>query len=545
MSPRGMRTRRPRIRVWYARAVLLVVLTIGATTVDHYSTAGDGPKECVVQVRPAAPEVVERIAAPYAGLVQRGGTVNDASCVNAVAVHGVARPRTVREVRQALTYAEAHDLKVAVGGTRHSMGGQASYPGGLVLDMRDLSSVVVDADRGTVRVGTGATWKSVLETLHPQGLSVAAMPGIDILSVGGTVSVNAHGADFRTGSLAPSVRSLLLVTADGTSRRVSRDHDPELFRAAIGGYGLFGVIVEVELETVPDEVYRFGQRLVATTDFARVFEHEVVPDEDVRMMYAHLSTSPGSFLDEAILYTYRRVDDPGVTVPPLAEDPDSRVARLVLNVARHGGMGQRVKWASQRHLLPHLRRCETSRNAALAAAEACLVSRNQGLYNGLRLLDNDLTTYTDVLHEYFLPPEELAGFLAAAKAELQGHDAQLLSASIRSVERSETLLSYAPEHRLSVVLYLSQRVSTAGHADMADLTRRLVALALDHGGTFYLPYQQHYSRAEVDRGYPTIDAFLELKRERDPGERFMNSLGLMLRERRPAASRAAGQPPRG
>ena len=57
----------------------------------------------------------------------------------------------------------------------------------------------------------------VLETLHPQGLSVAAMPGIDILSVGGTVSVNAHGADFRTGSLAPSIRSLLLVTADGTS----------------------------------------------------------------------------------------------------------------------------------------------------------------------------------------------------------------------------------------------------------------------------------------------------------------------------------------
>ena len=49
-------------------------------------------------MRPAAPEVVERIASPYAGLVQRGGTVNDASCVNAVPVHGVARPRTVREV---------------------------------------------------------------------------------------------------------------------------------------------------------------------------------------------------------------------------------------------------------------------------------------------------------------------------------------------------------------------------------------------------------------------------------------------------------------
>ncbi|MBD3925382.1 FAD-binding oxidoreductase [Nocardioides cavernae] len=519
-----MRTRRPTVRVWYARAVLLVLLVLCLQTIDHWSTVGDGSRDCLVQVRPASPEVAHRIDAPFAGLVQRGGTVNDASCVNAVPVHGVVRPTSVTEVQEALSYARDHGLKVAVGGTRHSMGGQASYPGGLVLDMTGMSSTAVDADRGTVRVGAGAPWKHVLEALHDEGLSVAAMPGIDILSVGGTVSVNAHGADFRTGSLAPTVRSLLIVTADGIAHRVSRDADPQLFRAAIGGYGLFGVIVEVELETVPDEVYRFEQRLVPTADVARVFEEELVPDDDVRMMYGHLSTSPGSFLDEVILYSYRRVDGPAVTVPPLHADQDSRVARLVLNVARTGRIGQRVKWSAQRHLLPHLRRCETSRNAALRAAEACLVSRNQSLYNGLMLLDNDLAQYTDVLHEYFLPPEELAGFLADARVELRAHDAQLLSASIRSVERSETLLSYAPDHRLSVVLYLSQEVSSAGHADMADLTRRLVAPALAHGGTFYLPYQQHYSRADLERGYPQIDSFFALKSERDPELLFMNSL---------------------
>lgn len=518
------RTGGQRVRVWYARTMLLVLLTLGITTLDHWSAAGDGEKDCVVQVRAASPEVVQRVATPLAGLVQRGGTVNDASCVNAVAVHGVARPTSVADVRAALSYARDNGLKVAAGGTRHSMGGQASYPGGLVLDMTRLASVRIDDERGTVRVGAGARWKVVLEALHEEGLSVAAMPGIDVLSIGGTVSVNAHGADFRTGSLAPSVRSLRMVLADGGVRTVSRESDPELFRAAIGGYGLFGVIVEVELETVPDEVYRFEQRLVPTADVADVFEDELVPDEDVRMMYGHLSTSPGSFLDEVILYTYRRVDDPDVTVPPLHADQDSRIARLVLNVARTGATGQRVKWSAQRHLLPHLRRCETSRNAALRAAEACLVSRNQSLYNGLALLDNDLTQYTDVLHEYFLPPDQLAGFLADARVELRAHDAQLLSASIRSVERSETLLSYAPDHRLSVVLYLSQEVSSAGHGDMADLTRRLVALALEHGGTFYLPYQQHYSRADLERGYPQIGSFFALKAERDPDLLFMNSL---------------------
>jgi FAD/FMN-containing dehydrogenase len=512
-----------RVRIWYARAVLVVLLAVGASTVDHYADAGAGRKSCLAQVRPASPEVVQRVAAPFSGLVQRGGTVNDASCVNAVGVHGVVRPRSEGEVRDAIGYARAHDLKVAVGGTRHSMGGQAAHPGGLVLDMRGVDSVTLHVERGVVRVGAGATWERVLEVLHHEGLSVRAMPSIDVLSVGGTVSVDAHGADFRTGSLAPSVRALRMVLADGTVREVTRESDPELFRAAVGGYGLFGVIVEVELDVVPNEVYRFEQRLVPTIELARVIESEVFPDRGVRMMYAHLSTSPGSLLDESILYTHRRVEGE-VATQPLVDDQDSRAARLVLNVARHGAVGQRVKWAAQRHLLPRVRRCETSRNAALRAAEACLVSRNQGLYNGLALLDNELTTYTDVLHEYFLPPEELAAFLAETRAELRSHDAQLLSASVRSVERGETLLSYAPGHRLSVVLYLSQEVSPAGHADMADLTRRLVALALRHGGTFYLPYQQHYDRADLERAYPQVGEFFRLKQERDPGLLFMNSL---------------------
>jgi hypothetical protein len=76
-------------------------------------------------------------------------------------------------------------------------------------------------------------------------------------------------------------------------------------------------------------------------------------------------------------------------------------------------------------------------------------------------------------------------------------------------------LSYATSHRLSVVLYLSQHVDPAGVEDMATLTRTLIDLALVHGGTFYLPYQQHYTRAQLEAGYPQIDEFFALKRSYD------------------------------
>ena len=44
------------------------------------------------------------------------------------------------------------------------------------------------------------------------------MPSVDVLSVGGTVSVNAHGLDFRSGSLSSTIRSLRVMLADGTVR---------------------------------------------------------------------------------------------------------------------------------------------------------------------------------------------------------------------------------------------------------------------------------------------------------------------------------------
>ncbi len=84
-------------------------------------------------------------------------------------------------------------------------------------------------------------------------------------------------------------------------------------------------------------------------------------------------------------------------------------------------------------------------------------------------------------------------------------------------------LDYAQGERLSVVLYLSQSVSGPGNEDMADLTRALVAASLAHGGTFYLPYQQHYTREDVARAYPRLDEFFALKRRIDPDERFRNS----------------------
>jgi FAD/FMN-containing dehydrogenase len=518
----GPKRHRSRQRFAVVAAVLLLVLLVGAPWLDRYSGGSTHVKECAIH-GVAPPPSTDMTPVPTAvrsdedltHLTQRGGTVNDASCLNRTEVFGVLTPHTETEISEALAFARAQQIPVTASGTRHSMGGQASFPNGLVLDMQAMNQITVDTERQVVRVQPGATWRDVLEAVHPHGLSVAAMPSIDVLSVGGTISVNAHGADFRTGSLSSTVRSLRVMLPDGTVHRLDRTHEPELFRAVIGGYGLFGVILEAELELMPLDWYDMQEQVVDTGQFADHFSGYLVPDPDVRMMYAHLSTSPDTLLEQAIVYTYRRVDDPAAEVPTLRVEQDSRVGRLVLNMARTGEPGSDLKWAAQQHLLPHVRSCVRSRNDALTDAEACLVTRNQAMYNDLGLLNNRLDQYTDILQEYFLPPDQLAPFLTDAANVLRKHEAVLLSGSIRSVNPDHIKLSYATSHRLSVVLYLSQHVDPAGVEDMATLTRTLIDLALVHGGTFYLPYQQHYTRAQLEAGYPQIDEFFALKRSYD------------------------------
>ncbi len=527
MTAPDVRPSRNRFRIRHACAVFggLLVISYGSAMIDTYGGLALRPRDCILRQLAANPESVVVDVPGYPDwLSQRGGTVNDASCLNRTEVYGVARPGDEAELGRAVAFARDHDLKVSVAGARHSMGGQASWPGALAIDLTAMNRIALDEASGTVRVGGGARWGQVLEALHPHGLSVSGMPSIDVLSVGGTLSVNAHGADFRTGSLAGTVRSLRLMKADGSVVTLDADHDPDLFHAVIGGYGLFGVIVEAELATEPNEMYRLEQRVVPVADLPGVLD-ALGSDENNRLMSADLATAGSPLLDEAVVYTYARFPgSAGEPMPALRHEPDSPPARFLFNLARHRGPAQWLKWTLQRDLMPRVRQCDTSRNEALRAAEACLVARNQAMYSDLALLQHKIPQYTDILQEYFLPPDALVPFLRDTAAAVQDAQAVLLHASVRVVHAEPVLLDYARGDRYSVVLYLSQDVTAEGNRDMARLTRTLVEKALAADGTFYLPYQQHYTRDDLARAYPRIEEFFALKRRHDPGLLFMNSL---------------------
>ena len=507
---------------------LLAVYLFGiavARQVELYAGGpeGDGDKACSMSADGMPVPEFHMVTVRDAPLPveNRNGTINDASCLDETRVFGVGHAQHEDEIRAALRFAQEEGLQVSIAGRRHSMGGQAFFRDALVLDMRDYNRMSLDEETGILRVQSGATWQEVLNYVHPLGYSVEAMQAIDILTVGGSVAVNAHGIDHRSGSIASSIRSLRIMLADGIVHEVSRTAEPELFHAAIGGYGLFGVILDVDLTLTNNEMYLFDRRLIDITDFPTIFANEINGNDSYRLMYVHLSTDPRTYLEEAILYTYETTDF-DERIPPLRESGYVRGGRFMLNLAKAGAWGERFKWFGQKHILPLFRQCYVPRNEALRESEACLASRNQALYQSLNVLKNKLPDDIDILQEYFVPRQEILPFLDSMRRVLQDNEAVLLNASVRVVHREDIMLNYAKGDMFAVVLYLNQEVSRAGNEKMAQVTRQLIDAAADHGGTFYLPYQLHYSRAQLERAYPEIDSFFALKRKYDPTLTFMN-----------------------
>lgn len=501
----------------------IALVAAGATFYAAPLTADPvGPKDCVGILPNLTPVASTPAQVPELNWAQRGGTVNDASCLNRTAVAGVVAVRDEADVALALAYGRAHRLPVSAAGVKHSMGGQALRVGGLVLDMRGLNAIRLDPEHQVVTVGSGATWHDIQNAIHPR-FAVKAMQSTDIFTVGGSIAVNAHGMDHRAGALMNSIRSMRVMLADGSVVTASRTENANLFRHVVGGYGLFGIVLSAELDVVPNDVLRSERRLIASGDFPSVFA-ALERDPAVRLTYTHLSTAPGSLLQEGLVYAYRR--DPGdqnLPRAPLTEIASTKLRRLTVNLSKRNDFFRGVKWWAEKNLEHRFETCTISRAQAMGDGEACLVSRNDPMHDNVPYLRDALPNETDILHEYFLPRDRLLPFIAELKRVLADQHVNLVNASIRAVGAEDNALSYAPTPAFSVVLYINQATDDEGTRRMARLTSDLIDLCVKQGGRFFLPYQLHYSPEQLRASYPEIGIFFAEKRRWDPDGLFSNS----------------------
>lgn len=118
-----------------------------------------------------------------------------------------------------------------------------------VLAMRHANRVL-DADwtTGVIRAQAGLTLAEVIDIALPRGWFLPVTPGTKFVTLGGAVANDVHGKNHHVmGTFGCHVRRLIILRSDEGVIECSPSQRPELFFATIGGLGLTGVILEVEL----------------------------------------------------------------------------------------------------------------------------------------------------------------------------------------------------------------------------------------------------------------------------------------------------------
>jgi FAD/FMN-containing dehydrogenase len=516
-----------RRKSWLLSIVLAAVALViaGARKVFDYAAASDKPKESDFVFPPNADQkklFLQPAQPAPASLVfeQRGGFANDASHLNKTAVYGVVRAANEDDIRNALQFARRNGLKVACAGQQHSMGGQTFTHGGLVLDLRDYNRITVDKEHHKVNVQSGARWWQLQELLDKEGLAVKAMQSINIFSVGGTLSVNAHGIDPSPGPIAPTVRSIRVVLSDGKVVKASPVENAELFRHLLGGYGLFGVILDADLDIVENEMYRRETLCTDYKDFPVYYRSHIEGNRETGLAYGRLSVAPQSYLRETAVHHYTKVQFDG-PLPSLVPDRHETLERFIINFSKTGSFGRWLRWFVEKNLAPRLEACVT-RNQAMSATGDCLVSRNEAMYDNMAYLENRLRD-TDILEEYFVPFDRMPEFVDGLRDVVLQNRANLLNATIRTVHKDTvTALPYAKDNMFGFVLYFDVKFNNKDNEILEKTTAELIDVAQKIGGTYYLPYQLFYSRDQLRSSYPEINAFFATKKKYDPAELFSN-----------------------
>jgi len=194
----------------------------------------------------------------------------------------IVRVAHAGDVARVIALARESGLELAVRSGGHSTAGHSVTDGGIVLDLREMRKLEIDAERRTAWAETGLTAGEYTAAAGAHGLATGfgdtGSVGIGGITLGGGVGFLAR----KYGLTIDDLLAAEIFTADGQLHHVDATNETDLFWAIRGGGGNFGVATRFQfrLHEVPQIV---GGMLIlpATPETVASFiaEAEAAPEE--------------------------------------------------------------------------------------------------------------------------------------------------------------------------------------------------------------------------------------------------------------------------
>jgi FAD/FMN-containing dehydrogenase len=213
----------------------------------------------------------------------------------------IARPANAADVAAVVRFTRETGVPLAIRGGGHSSAGHSTVDGGIVLDVREMSSLDIDAQGRTAWADAGLTAAEYTTQVGAHGLATGfgdtGSVGISGITLGG-------GIGFLTRKYGLTIDSLLaaeIVTADGEVLHVDSASHPDLFWAIRGGGGNFGVVTRFCYQLHPVKDIVGGMLLLPATPevIVGVIATADAADEELSIIANVMPAPPMPFIPPA------------------------------------------------------------------------------------------------------------------------------------------------------------------------------------------------------------------------------------------------------
>jgi len=309
------------------------------------------------------------------------------------------------------------------------------------------------------------------------------------------------------------IESIVLINAAGEPLVCSRTENSELFRLAIGGYGLFGFVYSARLRLVPRRKLRRAVEILNVEELMSAFEQRIRDGYTYGDFQFAIDSKSNDYLRRGIFSCYQ----------PVPDDTSMPARRRKLAVQ---------DWKDMLYL--------THANPSRAFQEYAkyyLETSGQIYWSDLHQFSNYLDNYhveldrrlharpraTEIITELYVPCERLARFMGEAAEDFRKNGVVMIYGTIRLIEQDNvSFLAWAKQPYACIIFNIHTAHSAEGLAHSASAFRRLIDLAIGHSGSFYLTYHKYATREQMEACYPQLADFQRLKLHYDPDERFQS-----------------------
>jgi decaprenylphospho-beta-D-ribofuranose 2-oxidase len=460
-----------------------------------------------------------RSTAPWRVLDGFGGVKRAASLT--------ARPRSAEELAAVLARARAEGVPVSFRGSGRSYGDASLNTDGLAVDVRGMDRVLsFDRATGIADLEPGVTIETLWRTSLPHGYWPQVVPGTMAPTMGGCVAMNIHGKNcFKVGPFGDHVLELDLITADGATHTLSREREPELFRAVIAGLGLLGAVTRVRVKTKAVESGRVRVLPIRTPSLGAMFDCfvERMPKSDYLVGWIDCFAGGGG-LGRGIVHQANYLS--------AAEDPQGRT---LLDNARQDlppsvmGVPRSLVWRILKLFTndPGMKLTNTVKYHLPESfgGDGSFLQTHVAFSFLLDYVPDWRRAYGEsgfVQYQVFVPDSTARATMADLLERCRRRGVVSYLGVFKRHRPDEFLLSHGLD---GWSLALDFPVNPRDPKPFADLTRELTELVLDAGGLFYAAKDSVLDSGQFARAYgDRLERFRAIKRSLDPGGMFQSDL---------------------